>query len=166
MSIDTTGLYSFNGEYPSELPNRIRLSDGKTKTDIITFAIEDLIDAGYVGPISKPTYDPSYQTLSWNNIDCKFEVQDSPEEQKYTPEKLRSYRQEEFLCRKNSLLFQSDWTQLPDSPLNKSEVLAWREYRVQLREMTNIVGYGTTGGVDDLLSYDSLDNLPWPTPPV
>ena len=38
-------LYSFNGRYPDILPNRIRLSNGLTKTDKTTFTDSDLLDA-------------------------------------------------------------------------------------------------------------------------
>ena len=40
-------LYSHNGSYPTVLPNRIRLSDGKTRTDSSTFTAEELLDAGW-----------------------------------------------------------------------------------------------------------------------
>ena len=43
-------LYSFKGQDPKEIPNRIRLSDGTTKTDRTTFTADDLTDAGFTGP--------------------------------------------------------------------------------------------------------------------
>ena len=30
-------LYSYNGEYPTDIPERIRLSDGSTRTDSSTY---------------------------------------------------------------------------------------------------------------------------------
>jgi len=35
---------------------------------------------------------------------------------------------------RNALLYQSDWTQLPDAPVDKQ---AWAEYRQALRDITN-----------------------------
>ena len=42
--------YSYGGQYPldwDEMPDRIRLSDGSTKTDKTTYTQEDIEDAGY-----------------------------------------------------------------------------------------------------------------------
>lgn len=42
--------FSYNGEYPvdwNSIPDRIRLSNGNTKTDKITYTQEELKDAGY-----------------------------------------------------------------------------------------------------------------------
>ena len=37
---------------------------------------------------------------------------------------------------RNAMLSQSDWTQLPDSPLNEEQKAAWAEYRQGLRDIT------------------------------
>lgn len=48
------------------------------------------------------------------------------------------------------LLNQSDWTQLPDSPLTESQKKKWAKYRQELRDITN----------------KPLDeNMVWPSPP-
>lgn len=39
---------------------------------------------------------------------------------------------------RDSMLLQSDWTQLPDSPVDKS---AWAEYRQALRDLTSQEGF-------------------------
>ena len=41
-------LYSKDKQYPSVLPYRIKLSDGRTRTDPSTFAPEEIADAGYI----------------------------------------------------------------------------------------------------------------------
>ena len=42
-------LYSYKTEYPSsKISQRIRLSDGSTRTDSSTFTSDQLLDAGYV----------------------------------------------------------------------------------------------------------------------
>ena len=41
-----TNIYT--GSLPNTLPNRIRLSDGTTRTDASTFTLEEIADAGYI----------------------------------------------------------------------------------------------------------------------
>lgn len=42
---------------------------------------------------------------------------------------------------RDELLAKSDWTMLPDSPLNDDERLAWKSYRQQLRDIESLTGY-------------------------
>ena len=53
---------------------------------------------------------------------------------------------------RNIKLAMSDWTQLPDSPLNEEQKAAWAEYRQALRDIPN------TGVL-------STDLIQWPQPP-
>lgn len=58
-------LYSCNGNYPAPLPNRIRLSNGLTRTNSSTFTTEEIADAGYVQVSDPPTI--TYpEVLDWN----------------------------------------------------------------------------------------------------
>lgn len=50
--------------------------------------------------------------------------------------------------KRDELLDDSDWTQVPDSPANSSE---WATYRQELRDITKDI---------------DLSNVTWPTPPV
>lgn len=59
-------LYSYKGQYPSSLPERIRFSDGSTRTDSSTFTNEELTDAGYVAAGDSPSYDNDTQKVIWN----------------------------------------------------------------------------------------------------
>lgn len=44
--------------------------------------------------------------------------------------------------KRNQLLLESDWTQMPDSPITDPEVKAlWKEYRQALRDITNQSNY-------------------------
>ena len=61
-------LYSKNGSYPSSLPFRIRLSNGKTRTDPSTFTAAEIADAGYTAVPSKP-FPGQYQTVEWDGND-------------------------------------------------------------------------------------------------
>jgi len=58
-------LYSLNGQYPTEIPFRIVLSDGRTRTDPSTFTEQEIADAGYVVVPEPPTKGP-YQRLLWD----------------------------------------------------------------------------------------------------
>jgi|ETNmetMinimDraft_21_1059911.scaffolds.fasta_scaffold06212_4 hypothetical protein len=60
-------LYSHNNQYPDQLPNRIRLSSGLTKTDSSTFTAEEIADAGYVLADTSPSYDVTTQKVIWNS---------------------------------------------------------------------------------------------------
>jgi hypothetical protein len=80
-------LYSFKGAYPTQLPNRIKLANGFTKTDRSTFTPEDLDEAGWyavdIPPIvnypNKLEWDG--QTRSWserepNEAETQFKWQE------------------------------------------------------------------------------------------
>ena len=62
-------LYSHKNQYPDQLPERIRLSNGSTRTDSSTFTTEELSDAGYVAVSTAPTYNNRTHNLSWNGSD-------------------------------------------------------------------------------------------------
>jgi hypothetical protein len=52
---------------------------------------------------------------------------------------------------RNALLMDSDWTQMEDSPLSEEKKAAWKNYRQELRDLTDI---------------DDLSSIVWPTQPV
>ena len=55
---------------------------------------------------------------------------------------------------RNKLLTQSDWTQIPDSPLSDSKKIEWATYRQALRDLP--------------ATYSSITNInqvTWPIPP-
>lgn len=66
-------LYSYKGNYPEQLPNRIRLSNGLTVTDPSTFSAEQLADAGYV-LVADPPVLLQNQTLSWTGTSWAVET--------------------------------------------------------------------------------------------
>lgn len=53
--------------------------------------------------------------------------------------------------KRNSLLRDSDWTQMPDSPFSETQRLAWATYRQHLRDMTSLPGF---------------PDVSWPIPPA
>jgi|694.fasta_scaffold12732_9 hypothetical protein len=40
--------------------------------------------------------------------------------------------------KRNILLLECDWTQLPDVSLEESKIVQWKEYRQKLRDITNV----------------------------
>lgn len=68
------------------------------------------------------------------------------------------FQEELFLAElrgiRNKYLQDTDWTQMPDSPLNETERGWWASYRQQLRDLPQ--------NVSDITS---LDDVVWPIPP-
>lgn len=60
-------LYSLNGAEPAELPFRIVMPDGFTRTDPESFTAEEIAAAGYVVAPAKPNHDPAIEhPPAWN----------------------------------------------------------------------------------------------------
>lgn len=146
---DQTALYSYNGAEPSTLPHRITLSNGISRTDVSTFADEELLDAGYTGPYVQPEYDLNTEILLWDPSSLLYKVAERPsqvqtltEEQKY---ELMRYE-------RNKRLQFCDWTDLPNTPLTPEKKTEWLNYRQELRDLPeNIV---------------DIDNINWPSSPL
>jgi len=119
-----TTLYSYQGQEPQELPHKLRLSDGKTRTDSSTFTEKELADAGFTGPYEVPEYNQEYQRLYWNSEILSFVLEDISDEEIW--DNVRKER--------NRLLAESDWTMVSDAPgeLNLQE---WEKYRQRLRDL-------------------------------
>ena len=66
-------FYTKDGWYPTELPERIRLSNGLTKTDSSTFTEEDIEDAGYIAVEDKPEIE-SYQEVEWDSENFEWKI--------------------------------------------------------------------------------------------
>lgn len=56
------------------------------------------------------------------------------------------------LSQRNQLLFESDWTQIPNNPLTAEQQAAWATYRQELRDIPEQSGYPL--------------NVVWPIAPV
>lgn len=69
--------------------------------------------------------------LEWDGVELKEAPAASLEAERAISN--REYR--------NQLLTASDWTQLPDSPLNEAQRAAWAAYRQALRDLTNHVNW-------------------------
>jgi hypothetical protein len=71
-------LYSHNGGTPAPLPPRIRLSDGRLRTDPSSFTEAEIADAGYVAAPDRPDVQPWQQTPTWDAQAWEWVVQDRP----------------------------------------------------------------------------------------
>ena len=67
-----TTLHSLRGQYPQQLPDRILLSDGFTRTGG-NYTPEEIADAGYF-PVEVPSYDPNTHQLNWNGSEFDLEL--------------------------------------------------------------------------------------------
>ena len=120
-----TALYSHQGQEPQELPERIRLSDGRSRTDSSTFTEEELANAGFTGPYERPEYNSEIETQEWNSESEQWITTPIPEEVFW--ERLRGER--------NFRLMNSDWTQIPDVSLTSAKKAEWALYRQALRDL-------------------------------
>ena len=102
--VDLTKLYSLDKSYPTWLPDRIRLSDGSTKSNRATFTQEDLDDAGWTQVEHPPipaiaskhstgseAGGNSAQKLIWTGVDWKIVDKDEQEHQEQWV-RVREYR--------------------------------------------------------------------------
>jgi len=95
-------LYSFNGQYPGPLPNRIRLSDGSTRTDPENFTAEMIEDAGYY-KVEDPPQITATQKYIWDPTQARsyFIVVDLTQEEL---DQLKEQHLEEIRIEKNKIL--------------------------------------------------------------
>ncbi len=73
-------LYSHGGSYPAPIPFRIKLSDGRTRTDPSTFTDDEIADAGYVMVPAPPPYG-SDQMLEWDSESVAWVVRSKTEQE-------------------------------------------------------------------------------------
>lgn len=60
-------LYSFKNQYPEPLPFRVRLDDGSTRTDLVSYPESELNLFGFVKVQEKPAID-EFQDLIWDGV--------------------------------------------------------------------------------------------------
>lgn len=137
----TTDLYSLNGATPGILPNRIRLADGSTKTDVTTFTAEEVAAAGYEGPFNISSYNPDETIPVWNADTKSWDMTVHPEHAAatYVPslEEETAYVRE----KRNYILGMSDWTRLDDNGLSADKKAEWETYRQALRDIPQDAGF-------------------------
>lgn len=66
-------LFSAQGAYPDFLPHRFRLPDNLTRYSNCT-TLEEIHEAGYIGPIDVPVFDELKETLLWDSVSLRYIV--------------------------------------------------------------------------------------------
>ena len=119
-------LYSYNGEYPQELPNRLHMPDGSTKTDKSTFTDSDIINAGWIA-VEDPHEINYPNKLVWNN---EWVITEPSEDEK----SIRRYQLKQECIK---LLSNTDYKVI--KALEKNEALdpVYTLYRQNLRDFYN-----------------------------
>ena len=126
-------LYSFRGAYPAQLPNRIKLPNGFTKTDKSTFTDEDINDAGFFA-VDNPPEVPYPNKLGWNGTEWFIREPNTAE----TAFKWQTIKNE---CEKR--LLDTDYKVIKAMETGIPLDTAYVEYRQVLRDL-----YNNTNGVD------------------
>ena len=123
-------FYSHNGNWPVILPNRIVLSNGKSRTDKSTFTAEELADAGWVAVSDPPTVEYPNK-LAWDGSNW-FIRQPTQAEIDMRLSEIRKTR-DEILKQTDVMIIRAYEQGLQPDPL-------WVTYRQELRDLPqNIV---------------------------
>lgn len=124
-------MYSYKSQYPTEsLPDRIRLSNGLTRTDKTTYTQEEILDAGYVFVENPPTIN-MFQKLLWE--DQKWLIKDLTAEEK---DLLKINQWNLTRQERNQLLEQTDWQVIKTLEQNEPVSQELLVYRQALRDIT------------------------------
>lgn len=137
-------LYSYNNGYPASIPNRIRLSDGSTRTDRSTYTPEEIANAGYVQVADQPSV--SYpNVLEWSGTDWNVREPNTQEIESKWEEIKRSCQQ---------ILVETDYKVIKAFELGIPLSQDWVTYRQDIRNI-----YNNVNNIDPW-------NVVWPEPPV
>lgn len=144
-------LYSHNNQYPGDIPERIRLSSGLTRTGK-DYTEEELLDAGYKLVADKPSCETD-EIVEWNSTTGEWSTRKKTIEESIAENDLKWETVKQL---RDNLLKESDWTQLDDAFLNKTFLAEslkalWLQYRLALRTVTQ---------------QSSPSSVVWPKPPT
>jgi len=59
-------IYSYRGEYPEPLPERVFLDSGYSLTSLHEFSDDELVELGFSRPVEKPSFDEKTEKLYWD----------------------------------------------------------------------------------------------------
>ena len=86
-------MYSLNKSYPvPDKPERIRLSNGYTKTDSTTFSTDDLADAGWQVVGDRPTINETTHKVTWSGSNWVVEALPAEEVKNAQLQSVRTQR--------------------------------------------------------------------------
>lgn len=67
-------LYSYQAQTPAPLPNRIRISDGSTRTSLYDLSYADLQTMGFTGPYTIPACNNATEKVVWSPQDLQYQI--------------------------------------------------------------------------------------------
>lgn len=126
-------LYSHNSQYPSEIPFRIKLSTGQTRTDPSSFTPEEIEDAGYVEVSEIPIVSDN-QIAMWSMELCDWVVRDK------TTEELTAE-------------LDSQWGIVRQERDQRIQEISWRYQRIERHQRLGIAQ------IDDINTLDQYVQL-------
>jgi len=121
---EITNLYSYKGADPHPLPEKLRLSDGTTRTDPSTFTDAEIADAGFTGPYTRPDVDDLDGMIGWDSENLEYVVT------LFDNHQWMARRKQE----RNQALADTDYTQMPDNPMSAEDKQRWANFRQALRD--------------------------------
>lgn len=141
-------LYSKNGSYPAPIPFRIKLSDGRSRTDPSSFTAEEIIDAGYI-QVSYPPVVTNTEVLEWTGI--IWNVRNKTEQE---IEAELNAKWQEVRSVRDKLLLALDW----------KFIRYQSQVRLGLTPTDNIEALDTYAqALRDITLQSDPDNIVWPT---
>lgn len=131
-----------NVSFPKQIPSNMLESYGVYS---VSYADEPSINdrTQKVAQQTTPSLVDGTWTIGWTTSD-----KSSDEVTAYDSDVAETNR-----ATRNTLLADSDWTQMNDSPLSNEDKTAWATYRQELRDIT------------DLDAWPNLDDADWPVKP-
>lgn len=112
-------LYSYQSQEPRLLPNRIRLSDGFTRTSLNELSSSELLSLGFTGPYTKPSYDASIEKVIWSSEDLQYQIIPLSQSE------LDAIAAQQLQNRINNISYLNFWNDLIQSPIyNKLRLAA------------------------------------------
>lgn len=124
-------LYSYKGARPTQLPNRLKFSDGFTKTDPSTFTAEDIQNAGWIAVGDPPVVDYP-DKLEWDSETLQWTVR--PPNEAETAFRWQHIREE---CERR--LLDTDYKVIKAMELGEPVDPVYVTYRQALRDLYNNV---------------------------
>jgi hypothetical protein len=144
-------LYSKDGSYPNQIPFRIRLSNGLTRTEPSTFTPEEIADAGFIAVEDPPAFIPDTQILEWTGTD--WNIRDKTEQEL-------------------ELELERKWQDVRSQRDYILSLLDWRFLRHQSQTRLNITLTDSIESLDtyaqalrDITLQSDPYNIVWPTAP-
>lgn len=141
-------MYSFNNQYPVfVLPDRIRLSNGRTRTDRSTFTAEEILDAGWI-EVSDPPVAAASEVVEWDGSGWYVRQK--------TAEELEQYRQ-------------LQWNSIRADRNERIAAVEWRVNRCLSQQRMGLPTIDDISKLDkyiqdlrDITTQTDPDNIIWP----